>query len=71
MWYILNHIANFQHFTLDALNNPGISQDNEGKIVHVNLQQLALSTEGNTSKRGDQLTAWEIWYDFKIDDSKI
>ena len=43
--------------TLDALNNPGISQDNEGRIIHVDLQQLALSTEGNTSKRGDQLTA--------------
>ena len=32
---------------LDALNNQGISQDNQGKIIHFNLQKLALSTEGN------------------------
>ena len=51
-----------------STNNLGISQDNEGKIIHVNLQQLALSTEGNTSKRGDQLTAREIYMILKFDD---
>jgi hypothetical protein len=48
--------------TLDTLNNSGISQDDKGKIIHVSLQQLALSTEGNNqqTKRGDHLTAGEI-----------